>query len=435
MSKRRERPRPGERATRDEPQGVGEGPHASRRRLASAALLVLISTVIQAQGANPDWSQWRGPRRDGTMTTALPASWPATLTKRWEISVGAGHSSPVVAGDRVILHTRQDDREITRAIALSTGKELWRDHYAAPYTMNPAARAHGPGPKSTPAVARGRVFTFGIGGVLSALDLNTGKLLWRTPPPAAPPEFGTAMSPLADGALVIAHMGGIDEGALTAFDAATGATRWRWTGDGPAYASPVVATIGGTRHLITQTQKSIVSVNPATGVLLWQLPFTTSHDQNSVTPVVTGDLVIYSGLATGVSAVRITRKGSQWEASPAWKNDEVAMYMSSPVISGTTLYGLSHKNRGQYFALDLATGRTLWTTTGREGDNASLIAVGAVLLISTTNAELIVARSNSAKFEEMHRYTVANSAMWAHPALALRVVLVKDVDKLICWAL
>jgi outer membrane protein assembly factor BamB len=110
------------------------------------------------------------------------------------------------------------------------------------------------------------------------------------------------------------------------------------------------------------------------------------------------------------------------------------MYMSSPVINGTTLYGLSHRNSGQFFALDLATGKTLWTTRGREGENASLIAAGSLLLLSTTNAELIVARPNPAKFEEIRRYTVADSAVWAHPALAPRALLVKDVDKLICWS-
>ena len=82
-----------------------------------------------------------------------PADWPAAPAKKWEMAIGGGHSSPVVSGDRVIVHARQDDKEIIRAIALSTGKELWRNEYAAPYTVNPAARAHGPGPKSTPAVA------------------------------------------------------------------------------------------------------------------------------------------------------------------------------------------------------------------------------------------------------------------------------------------
>ena len=404
------------------------------RRIGTAAL-ALTSTLALAQDGNTSWTQWRGPRRDGTVTTAPATNWPPALTKRWEIAVGAGHSSPVVAGDRVVIHARQGDREITRAISLSTGKELWRDEYPAPYTVNPAARAHGPGPKSTPIIAGGRVFTFGISGILSALDLKSGKLLWRTPAATTPPEFGTAMSPLVEGPLVIAHMGGKNDGALTAFDAAKGAPRWRWTGDGPAYASPVAATIGGTRHVITQTQKSIVSVNAANGALLWQAPFTTPYEQNSVTPVVQGDLMIYSGLDQNVTAVRLTQKGNQWTATPAWKNEQVSMYMSSPVRSGTTLYGFSHRNRGQLFALDVATGKTLWTTDGRQGDNASLIAAGSFLLVATTNGELVVARANPAKYEEVRRYKIADAAVWAHPALAPRALLVKDVDKLICWSL
>jgi outer membrane protein assembly factor BamB len=341
----------------------------------------------------------------------------------------------VVSGNRVVVHTRQGEREITRAMDLASGKELWRDEYAAPYTMNPAARGHGPGPKSTPTIADGRVVTLGISGILSALDLTSGKVLWRTKPPAVLPEYGTAMSPVVDGPLVIAHTGGKDDGALTAFDAASGAVRWRWAGDGPGYASPMIATIGGTKHVITQSQRAVVGVNGADGALLWRIPFTTNYEQNAVTPLIHGDLVIYSGLENGTTAVRIARSGSQWTATPVWKNEQVSMYMNSPVLAGTIVVGLSHRNRGQLFALDPATGKTLWTTPGRDGENASLIAVGPTLLVSTTNAELIVARATPARFEEVRRYTIADSAVWAHPALAPGTLLVKDVDKLIAWAL
>jgi outer membrane protein assembly factor BamB len=398
------------------------------------ALLLVTSSTVTAQKP-ADWSQWRGAQRDGTASAKLPAAWPSSLSKRWEITVGAGHSSPVISGDRVVVHTRQADREITRAVSLATGKELWRDEYAAPYTVNSAARAHGPGPKSTPIVANGRVITFGISGILSALDLASGKVVWRTPAPSSVVQDGTAMSPVADGTLVIAHPGSESASALTAFDAATGAVRWRWTGDGPGYASPVIATIDGVRQLITQSQKAVIGVNVADGALLWRVPFSTSYDQNSITPVVAGNVVIFSGLESGTTAVRVARKGAAWTAAPAWKNEQISMYMSSPVIVGTTLYGLSHRNRGQFFAIDAASGKTLWTTTGREGENASIIAVGSQLLLSTTNAELIIARANPAKFEEVKRYTIADSAVWAHPALAANAILVKDVDKLICWAL
>lgn len=394
---------------------------------------LLTAVFVVAQGSQDSWPQWRGPRRDGVASLEVPATWPAALTKRWEVVVGGGHSSPVIAGSRVVLHARQGEREITRAFDLESGKELWRVEYAAPYTMNPAARAHGPGPKSTPVVADGRVFTFGISGVLSAHEVMTGKLLWRTEVPPAPPEFGTAMSPIVEGSHVIVHLGANDSGTLTAFDAATGGVRWRWTGDGPAYASPVITDIGGTRLIVTQSENAIIGVNASKGQLLWRIPFKTSFDQNSITPIVVKDLVVYSGLESGTTAVRIIRKGSAWGTEPIWRNDQVSMYMSTPVVSDGTLFGFSHRNRGQFFAIDLGTGKTLWTTVGREGENASVMLAGSWLLLSTTNGELIIARAGRARFEQVQRYTIANSAVWAHPAVASHLILVKDVDRLICW--
>lgn len=400
---------------------------------AVAAIGFATSIALRAQ-APAQWPQWRGPTRDGVASLTVPATWPASLTRRWELVVGAGHASPVIAGGRVVVHTRQESREIVRAVDLDTGKEAWRTDYAAPYTMNPAAQAHGPGPKSTPVVDGGRVFTLGISGILSAIDLATGKLLWRTDAPAAPPEFGTAMSPIVEGSSVIVHLGANDKGELVAFDAASGKPRWRWRGDGPAYASPVIAVLGGTRQLVTQTENAIVGIDVTSGAPLWSLPFKTSYDQNSITPVVVRDLVIYSGLESGVTAIRVVRKGAAWATEPVWRNEQVSMYMSTAAVSGAALYGLSHRNRGQFFALDLATGKTLWTTPGREGDNASIIAAGPMLLLSTTNAELIVARPNPARFEEVKRYRIAESAVWAHPAVVGRTMVVKDVDKLICWS-
>ena len=143
-----------------------------------------------------DWPQWRGPSRDGSVGAALPAQWPEALKKRWEIPVGAGHASPVVSGNRVVVIAREGDQEIVRALDVASGKEIWRAAYPAPYTVNSAAWSHGAGPKSTPAIAGGRVFTLGIGGILSAFDLASGKLIWRVPAPAVLPQYGTATSPL-----------------------------------------------------------------------------------------------------------------------------------------------------------------------------------------------------------------------------------------------
>jgi outer membrane protein assembly factor BamB len=236
-----------------------------------------------------------------------------------------------------------------------------------------------------------------------------------------------------DGDRVIAFMGGHDRGALTAFDAATGAVRWRWTGDGPGYSSPVVAELGGTRQVITQSRSRLVGVGAADGRLLWDVALRTNFDQNSVTPLVSNGLVISSGLETPTIAYRITRGSSTWQAQEAWRNEQVSMYMSSPAATGLGIFGLSHRNRGQFVALDPASGKTLWSTRGREADNASFIRAGEWLLIGTTNSELIVARASAARFDEVTRYTVADSAMWAHPAVAGRTIAVKDVDRVIVW--
>jgi outer membrane protein assembly factor BamB len=402
----------------------------------SLIVTALLTCTVFAQPSTAPWPQWRGPARDGVASAfTVPATWPAQLTKKWEVNVGAGHASPVIAGDRVILHSRQGNREIVAAYDLATGKQLWQEGVEAPYTMNPAATGHGPGPKSTPAIAAGRVFTLGISGILSAHDLNTGKLLWRKNPPPAPPEFGTAMSPLVDGSNVIAFLGGSNAGALTAVDAASGAVKWEWKGDGPAYSSPVIGTFGGTRHVIVQSQNRLVSVDASNGQLLWELPIKTPYEQNSVTPLIVGDLVIYAGLENPTVALRLARTGNKWTATPAWRNESVSMYMSSPAVNGSTLFGLSNKNRGQFFAIDTASGKTLWTTRGREAENASIVRAGEYLLLATTNSELIVARANAARYEELKRYVVADSAMWAHPAFAGRTIIVKDVNKLIAWAL
>jgi outer membrane protein assembly factor BamB len=397
-------------------------------------LAAIIATQTGLAAQQPSWPQWRGPTRDGVASIDVPATWPRALTRKWDVVVGAGHSSPVIAGARVIVHTRQGQREVIAAYDLDSGTRRWQDTYDAPYQMNPAAQQHGPGPKSTPAIAGGRVFALGISGVLSALEVDTGKVLWRTPAAPTLPVYGTATSPLVDGERVIVFMGGHDRGALTAFDAATGAVRWRWTGDGPGYASPIVAELAGTRQVITQSQNRLVGVSAADGVLLWQVPLRTNFDQNSVTPLVVNGLIISAGLETPTIAYRVTRGPDGWQAQEAWRNEQVSMYMSSPATGGQAIFGLSHRNRGQFVALDVTTGKTLWSTRGREGDNASFIRAGDWLLIATTNSELIVARASAARFEEVTRYTVADSATWAHPAVAGRTIVVKDVDRLIVWS-
>jgi outer membrane protein assembly factor BamB len=342
-----------------------------------------------------------------------------------------GHSSPVVSDDRVYLFVRAGEAEVLQALALATGKPLWRQAYPAPYKVNPAAFSHGPGPKATPTVDGRRVYTLGISGVLSAHDAADGRVVWRKEFaqefPSTSPMYGAAQSPLVDQGRVIVHVGGDGNGSLTAFDAGTGAVLWSWKGDGPGYGSPVVADIGGTRQVVTLTEKMLAGVAADSGRLLWSVPFTTEYTQNAVTPVVNGNVVIFSGLEHPVKALRVVAsKGGRWSTETVWENPDVSLYMSSPVLVAGRLYGFSHRRKGQLFCLDAATGRTLWLSEGRQGDNASLVAAGGVMLALTTESELIVFEAGGDAFKALRRYTVADTPAWAHLAVLDDGVLVKD---------
>jgi len=397
--------------------------------------LPLILAVLACSAPAEDWPQWRGPNRDGVAVGfAEPKAWPEKLTLKWKVTVGEGHSSPVVADGRIYVHTRPGDREVVTALRPENGQTIWQEGYAAPYTMNPAATSHGKGVKSTPVVQDGRIFTFGIGGVLSCFDAKTGKPQWRKE--FGSPDFGVATSPVVDRGLVIVHVGGNNEGALTAFDVATGAEKWSWKGDGPAYASPIVVELAGTRQVVTQSRNNIVGVSAANGDLLWQIPFKTVYTQNIVTPVLYRDTLIFTGIANPVIGVKVLKHGAAWTTETIWQNKDFSMYMSSPVLggaSGDLLFGFSERKHGQFFCLKAGDGTTLWTSDGRQADNAAIVAAGSVWLILTSDANLIVARQNDKAFETVRKYSVADSPTWAHPVVLGHGILIKDATTLALW--
>jgi outer membrane protein assembly factor BamB len=405
----------------------------------SARKVLCLALVVQAALFAQDWPQWRGPNRDGVADARLlPAKWPSELVKKWQVQVGAGHSSPVAAGKRVYLHSRQGEQEVVSSYDLTSGKLIWTDRYAAPYTMNPSAASHGKGPKSTPALSAGKLYTLGIAGIVSCYDAAGGKLLWRKETGSAfktsSPLYGVAMSPVVDGASLIVHAGGEDSGALLALDADTGRQRWAWNADGPAYSSPLVVDLAGIRQVVTQTQRFIVGVAAADGSLLWKMPFTTPWDQNAVTLVRYNDLLVFSGLDRGTAAVRITRSGSACKAEKVWETREASFYMSTPVVYGDSLIGLSHLKRGQVVRLDARTGKLLWAGDGRTAENASAVVLGDTLLLLSEGATLTVSRIGPVRLEPIRTYTVAGSPTWAHLAVSSRCLLVKDAGTLAMWS-
>ncbi|HEV7474919.1 MAG TPA: PQQ-binding-like beta-propeller repeat protein [Pyrinomonadaceae bacterium] len=402
----------------------------SSHRLLSAFLTgaAVLSLAIAAQAQ--DWPQWRGPNRDGNAANST-AAWPKDLQEEWKVTVGLGHASPVVVDKKVYVFARQGEEEVLLSLDVATGKELWRASQPIAFTMHPAATAHGKGPKSTPVVSDGKVFTLGISGVLSCHDARTGKLKWRhefsKQYPATSPLYGTAMSPVVDRGMVIAHVGGQDKGALTAFDTETGAVKWSNDMDGPAYSSPIIVTLAGVRQVVTFMQKDFVGVDATTGKLLWKLPHKSEYDENSVTAIAYKDTLIYSREAKGLTAIRLTSQAGQIVPQEIWNSKENVLYFSSPVVQGDTLYGFSIMKKGQFFAMNADTGKTLWQSPGRMGDSAVLLNLGGKsLLLLTNEAKLIVLPASAKEYAPAAEYTVANSPTWAHPAITRDHILIKD---------
>jgi outer membrane protein assembly factor BamB len=405
-----------------------------KRHLAIALALAAGTAVVTAQTRSGDWPQWRGPHRDGVAPPlAIPRAWPDELTRKWKVDVGLGYATPILVGNRLYSYSRREDDEVLAALDAASGKVIWESKYAAPFRLNPAAARHEKGPKSTPTFADGRVYTLGMTGVVTAFSAADGKQVWQKPGSSVGPLYHTAQSPLVDRGLVIVHVGGHNEGALTAFDAATGAEKWRWTGDGPAYGSPMVVDAAGTRQIVVFTQENLVGVSEATGELLWKRPFTTRSTQNTITPILYGDIVIVSGLEKGVTAFRIFKRGDQWTTENAWENTDVSLYMTNGVILRDMLVGMSHRNSGQFFGLDAKTGKTLWTSEPRQATNAAIARAGDIVFLLKDDAELIVAKPDATGLQPLKRYTVADSATWAAPAISANRIFVKDTTALALW--
>jgi outer membrane protein assembly factor BamB len=397
---------------------------------ACVVLLVVAVGAAAAQNAQQDYPQWRGRSGDGSASAfTAPSIWPDTLTVRWRIDVGEGYATPLVVGDTVYAFTRRDGNEVMTAVDAATGVERWRSDYPAPYTPSSPTVAHGSGPKATPLFHEGKLFAVGISGVVSAFDARGGKRLWQTAPPSEPPFYSAAASPVGAPGVVIVHPG--NYGPLTAFDSNTGEVKWT-AGAGGFFMSPLIATLAGTPQVVSVTQEGVIGVSLSDGVVLWNFPWS-GGGMGGTMPVVYGETIIVSASRNGVTAFKPIRRDTAWTVETVWQSADVSMYLSNPVVVGDALYGLSQRSSGEYFALDAQTGEVLWLGPPRQATNTAVVKAGDLLFLLNDDGELIVARASRAAFEPLKRYTVADGATWAQPAISGERIFVKDVKSLTLW--
>jgi outer membrane protein assembly factor BamB len=397
----------------------------------SGLAFITLSTTAGAQ----DWPQWRGANRDAKVSGFdAPKSWPEQFHQQWKTGVGQADATPALVGNKLYVFSRQEDNEVTQCLDAATGKQIWIDQYPVKAPSGPAGQH--PGPRSSPAVSEGKVVTLGVRGVLSCLDAATGKVIWRKDNIPGVPKFFTAMSPIIVHGLCVAHLGGETNGLLVAYNLKNGNEKWQWTGDGPAYASPVLLSLGKTRLILLQTAKKIVAIDAADGQPAWETDFAPKGmASNNSTPIVDGQTVIYTGTGRGTVAVKLEKSGHTVTATPLWSNSDLSPRFASPVLKDGLLYGLSQK--GQFYCINAQTGKTAWVESGGgRGDGfGAIVDAGPVLMALTPKSQLIVFQPTDKDYTQVASIKVADTPTYGYPVVAGKRIFIEDRDSVTLWTL
>ncbi len=399
-----------------------------RSSLALSAFLFTLSTATAA-----DWPQWLGPRRDGSSEEVV-MPWKQSPKILWKQPVGEGHSAPVVAVGKVFVFSKVADKddEQVEAFDAVTGKRIWRQICQRGNFKG----LYGNGPRGTPAVDNGKVYTFGITGVLTCLDAADGARLWQVDTlkqyQAANLFFGVSGSPLVEGDRVLVNVGG--KGAsIVAFDKNTGQETWKTLDDKASYSSPIAIGADDNRQLVFLTAKGLVGIAPKNGSLLWQFPFQDALFESSTTPVLAGEILIGSSITLGCVGLKLDGT----KVSKIWLDDTLTCYFSTPVsVAKKHVYlvtGNLINKQASLHCMEAATGKTLWTRKDKVGEfHASLLRTGDnKLLLLEEAGNLVLVDPDPKEYRELARAKICGNT-WAHPALANGRLYVRDNKDLVC---
>jgi len=399
-------------------------------RISVIAVLIIFSNT---NAFSQDWSQWRGTNRDSKVTGfKSPTSWPAELKQDWKVTVGSGDATPVLAGNKIYLNTRQGDQEVILCLDAATGKELWKNTYAAMAVTGPSASQH-PGPRGTPAFSNGKVVTFGASGILSCLDASTGKLLWRKDNPSnAFPAFFTGTSPLITDEMCIVHIGKKDDGQVIAYDLTSGNEKWKWSGEGPSYSSPSVMTIEGKKLLIVITEKNIMALSLADGKSLWQIATPVQQRfYNCVSPYIDGQTIYFTGQGTGMKAIKVEKSANEYTTKELWNNTAASAKWNTPILKDGFLYGFTDQKR--IYCLNATSGQTAWIDNAVTSDFSTIVDCGSVIVGLTSTDNLIVLKPDGKEYSEVAKYKVADTPIYGYPVISGNSIYIKDAETLMMY--
>ncbi len=413
-----------------------------RERLAHPAPASAALTSADLAVGPTDYARYRGPAGDGVAAPVTVAGdWSKDPPREvWRTAVGWAYSGIAVAGKVAVTIEQRDDAEAVVCYDRDTGKERWAYTYAAKFEQSPPMG--GNGPRSTPTIADGDVYSLGAQGDLVCLDGRTGTKRWATnavrDSGAKVVQWGMTGSPLIVGDLVVVNPG-IDPDnnrrqAVAAYDRKTGTRAWA-AGEHPAgYSSPLLAKLHGVEQVVLFDGGGVAGIDPKGGTELWRYPWKTFSDMNIMQPLVLpGDRVFISSEATnGCALLEVKKDGTSWSVQPAWANRNLAARFANPVYYQGHIYGL---HNGVLCCLDAATGRRLWR--GERFDSGQLLLTGGTLLVQTERTgELAAVAADPAEYRELGRIQVfQGSRTWNTPTLAGGRVYLRNHEEMVCLEL
>ncbi len=401
------------------------------RFLASLSLTLAFTFALSAA----DWPQFLGPNRDNT-TSETVEPWKGDLKPLWKMPVGESHSSPVVAGGIVyaFYQPKGKNADALAAFDAAKGELLWEKSYERP-EFKPL---FGNGPRSTPAVSGGSVFTLGGTGILACWNAKTGEIVWKVDTlkefEAKNLFFGISTSPIVVDDKVIVMVGGKGAGVV-AFEAKTGKTAWKATDDPASYSSP--AYVDGQLLFLTGSNLRALS---ASGDKLWEVPFKDKLNESSTTPIMADKLVVASSVTAGSIAERVTKTDGKLSVEQAWKNEKLTCYFSTPVVVGKYLYMVNGAATLVNASItlrcvELETGKVAWEQTGVGKYHAAIMRCGAAgkeqLLMLDDTGFLTLFEPNPKEYKPLVRTKVCGKT-WAHPALVDGKLYLRDDNDLMC---
>jgi len=414
-------------AERPAPRSGGAPPPVVRATLPAA-----LPSPEAAARTGADWPGFRGPHRDDTVAgVRIKTDWASSPpVELWRRPVGPGWSSFAVGGGLLYTQEQRGDFEVVACYSLTTGKPVWTHRDAARFWESNA----GAGPRATPALRDGRVYTFGATGILNALDAGNGAVVWTRNAASDTgtkiPGWGFSSSPLVVDDLVIVAAAG----RLAAYDRATGDARWRGPGGGGSYGSPHLLTIGGVAQVLLLSNAGATSVMPADGTVLWKHSW---PGFSMLQPAVTADggvLIATSTAAGGIGTRRlaVTHGPGGWTAAEVWTSNGLKPYFNDLIVHQGHAFGF---DGGILSCIDLQDGKRKWKG-GRYGYGQLLLLTDQdLLLVLSEEGELALVAAVPGQFTEIARFPAVEGKTWNHPVLAGDILLVRNGREMVAFRL